>query len=485
MESFFNPHSVAVVGATGNPLKMNFRLLENLVSLKYNGEIYPVNPHTKEILGVKCFERLQDIPDKVGLVVSAVPARKTMNILRQSSAIGVKHIVIISGGFSEGGDAGKQLHQAMADFTKTNNIRMLGPNTLSPVNTANNFAISFNPIEKLNRGGLSFAFQSGFYEPMINWIFAHLGINKMLDMGNKLDINEVDALEYFARDPQTEVIAMHIESLKGDGRRFYSLLKATTRIKPVIILKTGRTPSGSKAAASHTGSLAGENDVIFDGMLKQAGAIRARNLEEFFDFAKAFQFLETPQGNHMAIITLSGGEGVMATDAGDIHGLKLARLSAHTHTKLKKIFPPWDIPLNPFDAGVCMEFQLADMMTFFETLLAIPADENVDCAIMQLLPWTFNMDSKDTDASQDNAASLQQLYIQWLLQIKKMGKPFALWCSSAGQPETELIEKIETRQIPVFRSSEKAIKTLAVMSQYRSWSLSQAASAEKRALART
>jgi acyl-CoA synthetase (NDP forming) len=464
---------------------MNFRILENLVSLKYRGKIYPVNPHTEEILGIKAFERLQDIPAKVELVVSAVPAKKTMDILRQSNAIGVKHIVIISGGFSEGGGAGKQLHHNMTDFAKINNIRILGPNTLSPVNPANNFAISFNPIEKLNRGGLSFAFQSGFYEPMINWIFSHLGINKMLDMGNKLDINEVDALEYFARDPQTEVIAMHIESLKGDGRRFYSLLKSATRIKPVIILKTGRTPSGSKAAASHTGSLARENDAIFDSVLKQAGAVRARNLEEFFDFAKAFQFLEAPQGNRMAIITLSGGEGVMATDAGDIQGLKLARLGDHTYAKLKKVFPPWDIPPNPFDAGVCMEFQLADMMTFFETLLAIPADEYVDCSIMQLVPWTFNTDSKNTESSEDPAASLQQLYIQWLLNIKKMGKPFALWCSSAGKAEMALIEKIETHRIPVFRSSERAIKALATMNRYRSWSLSQAASAEKRALAGT
>ena len=481
LEQFFSPNSVAIVGATGNPLKMNFRLLENLVALKYGGKIYPVNPHTKEILGLKAFERLQDIPDKVDLVVSAVPAKKTMDIIRQSNDIGVKHLVIISGGFSEGDDAGKQLHLDMADFTKVNNIRILGPNTLSPVNTVNNFAISFNPIIKLNRGGLSFAFQSGFYDPMINWLFSHLGINKMLDMGNKLDINEVDALEYFARDSQTRVIAMHIESLKGDGRRFYSLLKSVSRIKPVIILKTGRTPSGSKAAASHTGSLAGENDVIFDGMLRQAGAVRARNLEEFFDFAKAFQFLEAPRGNRMAIITLSGGEGVMATDAGDIHGLKLARLSDHTYGKLKKIFPPWEIPPNPFDAGICMEFHLADMMTFFETLMAIPADENVDCAIMQMVPWTFNTDSKNTDSSEEIAESMQKLYVQWLQGIKKSGKPFVLWWSASGLPDFEIIKRIETHRIPVFPSSERAIKALATMNQSRSRSSFQNAAVGKTA----
>lgn len=238
LDRFFNPESVAIVGATNNPFKMNFRILENLVNLSFKGRIYPVNRHSKEILGIKVFPRLRDIKDRIDLVVTAVPASKTMDIVKECDSIGVKHLVIVTGGFSEGGNDGKKLHQEIGSFVKDKSIRTLGPNTLSPINTANNMVISFNPIKKLRRGGLSFAFQSGLYEPKLNWLFSHLGINKMLDMGNKMDINEVDALEYFSKDPDTRVIAMHIESLHGNGRDFFSLLESVCREKPVIILKS-------------------------------------------------------------------------------------------------------------------------------------------------------------------------------------------------------------------------------------------------------
>jgi acyl-CoA synthetase (NDP forming) len=468
LDGFFNPESVAIVGATSNPLKMNFRLLENLIKLKYDGVIYPVNPNAKEILGIKAFARLKDIPGKVHLVVSAVPVQHTMDVVRECKAIGAKQLVIVSGGFSEGGESGRVLHEQLAAFVDENGIRTLGPNTLSPVNTANNFAISFNPIRKLNRGGLSFAFQSGFYEPMINWLFSHLGINKMLDMGNKIDINEVDALEYFELDPETEILAMHIESIKGHGRNFYNQLRSLAHKKPVIILKSGRTPSGSKAAASHTGSLAGENDAVLDGIIRQAGAVRARNLEEFFDFAKAFHFLNLPKGNRIAIITFSGGEGVMATDASDIYGLELAKISNSTRSKLQNIFPPWEIPTNPFDAGVCMQFQISNLMTFFNVLSSIPTDQDTDCAVMQLMLWSFHESTNSKELSEPEIDPLRQMYIQWLEGIQKSGKPFALWCSSSGTDGQGLIEQIESHHIPVFPSSERAIKALSILNDYRS-----------------
>lgn len=466
LNNFFHPGSVAVIGATKNPLKMNFRILENLVNLKFDGRIYPVNSRESEILGVKTYARLQDIPDKVDLVVSSVPASKTMGIMKDCAQIGVKHIVIVTGGFSEGGQNGKRLHQKIEAFVKENGIRILGPNTLSPVNTANNFIISFNPVRKMRRGNLSFAFQSGFYEPKINWIFSHLGINKMLDMGNKLDINELDALKYFSMDPETHVIAMHIESLHGNGRDFFNLLKSVTRQKPVIILKSGRTPAGSRAAASHTGALARENDAVFDSAIRQAGAIRAQNLEEFFDFAKAFSFLLLPRGNRLAIITLSGGEGVMATDACETNGLKLAQLSDKTYHRLKGIFPGWEIPLNPFDGGVCMEFHLANLDAFFNTLAAIPRDENVDCAIMQMPPNFLYLLSLSKEMSGKTGRSSLKQYLELILKMKESGKPFAMWRSSMDRQEMELVELIESYRLPVFQSPERAVKALAEMTRY-------------------
>jgi len=467
LDRFFTPESVALVGATNNPYKMNFRILENLVNLHFKGRLYPVNPNADEILGLKAYAKLRDIPDTVDLVVSAVPAHRTMEIVRECHVVGARQLVIITGGFSEGGDDGEKLHREIAAFIMNNSIRLLGPNTLSPVNTANNLIVSFNPVQKLRRGNLSFAFQSGLYEPKINWLFSHFGISKILDMGNKMDINELDALEYFSRDPDSEVIAMHIESLHSNGRDFSRLLNEVTKEKPVIILKSGRTHAGSQAAASHTGSIAAENDMIFDSVIRQTGAVRAGNLDEFFDFAKAFSFLPLPEGKKIAIITLSGGEGVMATDSIEMNGLQLAHLGRNTYDKLKRIFPRWEIPLNPFDAGVCMEFHLADFMSFLDTLAAIPDDKEVSATIMQMPPNFSHFISSDQNATEKASRLYKEHYVRFISNMQSSGKPFAMWCTSMDRQEMELVEMVETHSLPVFQSSERAIKALSALYKYR------------------
>ncbi len=467
LDHFFNPESIAVVGATNNPFKINFRILQNLVNLHFEGRIYPVHPTENEILGVKAFSNLRDIPEPVDLVVSAVPASRTLDIVKDCDAIGSKHLVIVTGGFSEGGEEGKRLHEEIGAFIRERGIRVLGPNTLSPVNTKNRLAISFNPIKKMRSGGLSLAFQSGFYEPKINWLLSHMGINKIIDMGNKMDIHEIDTLRYFLEDPDTKVFAMHIESVRGNGRDFFHLLKSVSKEKPTIILKAGKTSAGSRAAASHTGSLARENHVIFESMLKQVSAIRAQNIDEFFDLAKAFSFLPLPKGDRVAIITLSGGEGVMAVDVCEMNGLRLASLRKETYKKLKTIFPPWEIPLNPFDAGVCMQFHLSNLMSFFHTLSAIPKDEHTNATLMQLPSNLFNRFLVDLDISSNLIESIKEQFIQWLVSLKDYDKPFALWSSAMDPQELELIERIESNSIPVFPSSERAIKSLSAMWRYR------------------
>lgn len=467
LDNFFWPESVAVVGATDNPVKINYRLAQNLVHLKFAGKIYPVNPRGKEILGLKTYASLQDIPDKVDLVVTAVPAAATLDVIKQSAEIGVTRVVIVTGGFSEGGAEGKRLQQEIGSFVKAKGIRTLGPNTLSPINTANNFAISYNPIRKLSRGGLSLGFQSGFYEPKVNWLFSGFRVNKMLDMGNKMDINELDVLEYFDRDPDTKAIAMHVESIRSDARDFFDLLKKVSKRKPVVVFKTGRTVAGSKAAASHTGSIARENDLLVDGILKQTAAIRAQNLDEFFDFAKAIEYLESPEGNHLAIVIMSGGEGVMATDSCELNGLEPARISKATLDKLKHILPPWEIPLNPFDAGVCMEFHMSNPIDFFSALSAIPEDENVDCAIMQMPPSLFDFTLSDPNFSEELALHMCKEITRAFSKIRQVGKPFAMWRTAMLGQEEKWVEMIEAAGVPVFQSSERAIRTMAALRNLR------------------
>ena len=288
LDAFFNPSSIAVVGASNNFFSLNFNLFANLVRLGYQGDIYPVNPNASEVFGIKAYRSLRDIEPDIALVVSAVPANKTLEVVKDCVDKKVKCMVLVSGGFSEIGEHGLRMQDEVAQVLKQNEIRAIGPNTLSPINSANNMVISFYPVKKLRKGNASFIFQSGMYDLRLSWLFEdfHLGVSKIIDLGNKMDINEVDALEYLSHDSDTKAIGIHLEIIRGDSRRFIQLLKDSSGKKPIVVLKTGSTEAGVKAAASHTGSMVRGSDVVFDGVLKQAGAIRAQNLDEFFDLVK-------------------------------------------------------------------------------------------------------------------------------------------------------------------------------------------------------
>ena len=461
LDGFFRPRTLALIGATDNPFKINYRLLRNLVDMGFQGKIFPVNPSVQQINGLKVFPRLKDIPETIDLVVSAAPARNTLEVVQECVECGIKRLVIVTGGFSEGGEEGRRLHEEIAALVKGAGIRTLGPNTLSPVNTANNLIISFHHAKALSRGHLSLVFQSGFYEPRLNWVFSHLGIGKILDTGNKMDINEVDALEYLALDPETKVIAMHLESIRGDARRFAHLLREVSQQKPLIILKSGRTRAGSRAAVSHTGALAGENDAIFDGVVKQTAAVRAYNWQEFFDLAKAFSYLDAPRGDGLAIITMSGGEGVMATDACELNGLRLASFSSETLLRLRDIFPPWEMPVNPLDGGVCMQFHVTRLFYLLETLCAIPEDGDVSAVVMQMPSNVFSLDSHSEQGKQ-----LTEAMLDGIAGLRRAGKPFALWRSAMDAEEEEWIWLLQAKGVPVFDSAERAIRAFAAM---RNW----------------
>jgi acetyltransferase len=470
LHSFFYPESIAIVGASGNPLKMNFTITENLLRLKFKGKLYLVNPNTGEILGIKTYPNLTSIPDDIDLVVSAVPYHLTLDIVKQCVDEGIKRLVIVAGGFSEAGKEGEELHKEIEKITRENGIRVLGPNTLSPINTSNNFVISFHTVEKLKNGGLAFVFQSGLYEYKLNWLFSHLGISKILDLGNKMDINEVDALQYLAEDPDTKVITMHLESVRGDGRHFMKLLKDTSKKKPIIILKSGRTAAGAQAVVSHTGAIARENDLLFDSMLRQVGVIRAQDLDEFFDFAKVFAFSILPKGNRVTVVNLSGGEGVIAADACERHGLKMTKPSEKTYERLKRVFPPWEIPLNPLDVGPCMEFHIADFATdfskFFIEVGSLLEDENVDCMVMQIPITIFLKASTIPGFSQSDFSELMDRVVNIYLRVKEK-KPLTLWKSSMDSTEAEFVKRLEQSEIPVYSSAEKAAKALGVLYKYK------------------
>lgn len=454
LDKFLFPKSVAIVGASRNPWRINYHLVANLINLGYEGEIYPVNPEAQEILGLPAYPSLKSINAPIDLVVIAVSHKFTLSILKEALEKGIKSVTVVAGGFSETGPEGRLVQKEMAQMVKSNGARAIGPNALSPINTAINFAISFHPIKELKKGSLSLIFQSGLYEPRLDWLFTdfNLHLNKLIDLGNKMDINEVEVLNYLIQDPTTKVIGIHLESIEGPGREFWHLLQEGAKNKHIVILKSGRTEAGAKAATSHTGVIVQGNDYIFDAALRQAGAIRAQNIEEFFDLVKALERFGPLllKGNRLAIGTLPGGEAVVVTDICHLEGFTLAPLEKETQQKLKAISPPWDISGNPFDLGVTLQFH--DPLRVYPTLLeAFLTDKNVDAIALQLPP-------RVTDLPRD--------YFQNFIQDFHGQKPVALWMAGVYPGRSESLTWLEHKGLPIFPSPEKALKALSAL--YRS-----------------
>jgi acetyltransferase len=307
------------------------------------------------------------------------------------------------------------------------------------------------PIQNLPPGRVSFIFQSGLYEPRLQWLVSdyHLYLSKLVDLGNKMDVTEVDALEYLSQDPETEAIAIHTESIAGDARKFLQLLQKTTREKPVIILKSGRTPAGAKAASSHTGAIIRASDAGFDTAVRQAGAIRVAGLDEFFDLAKVFEYLPLMKKNRIAVATLSGGEGVLTTDYCQLNGLVLAELTPETKQRLRTIFPPWDIPVNPLDTGVCSQFT-AGIDVHIAFLQAMADDPNVD-GIALSLPVSRLLRAEELAKA--------------TAELIKQGKVVVTWSIDPTEARGA-IAHLEANRIPVYSSAERAIRALTALYRY-------------------
>lgn len=449
---FFEPESVAIVGASNNPMRVNYHLVANLIKLGFRGRIYPVHPTEKDVLGLKVYPSVKDIPETVDLAVIGVSYAVTPQVLKECVDKGIKRVTLIAGGFSEAGKEGKRVQAEMASMVRQNGIRALGPNALSPINVKAGLCISFHAIESIKPGGLSLIFQSGLYEPRSGWLLNDFNchLNKLIDLGNKMDLNEVDALSYLVDDPDTHVIGIHLESIGGDGREFLRLIrKASTQGKRVVVLKSGRSEAGKKAALSHTGALVEGNDRVFDGAMRQCGALRAHSLEDFFDLTRALERFGSLslKGNRVFIATFPGGEGVIVTDLLEHEGLRLAEPGSATLEKLRAIFPAWDIPANPWDLGLTIQFH--NPASIYPTVLgAMVAEPEVDAMAIQIHPETLLL-PKELMGIFSRAADA--------------GKPIALWLAGMESGRHENLMWLEERGVPVFPSPEKAVRALAAL----------------------
>lgn len=347
IDFIFNPSSIAVVGASQEEKKVGNAVLKNLIN-GYTGKIYPVNPGRTEILSLPCYPSVSAIPDRVDLAIIVIPAKAVADSLKDCAKAGVKGVVVITAGFKEVGGDGVAREKEIVEIVRTAGMKMVGPNCLGVMNTKNKMNASF-AAELPPEGRVAFFSQSGALGvAIIDWaIENNFGFSKFVSFGNKADLNETDFLEYFANDPDTDVILGYIEDVI-DGKRFIEIAKEVTKIKPVILIKSGATEAGARAASSHTGALAG-SDRAFTEAFRKTGIIRTSGIQELFDTAEMFISKKIPKGRKLLIITNAGGPGIIAADTADKLGIKLDPMTRTSIDTIAEKLPSTASLYNPVD----------------------------------------------------------------------------------------------------------------------------------------
>ena len=346
MNRILKPDSVAVIGASPEAGKIGNSVMKNLINGGYQGKIYPIHPKADEILGVKAYKSVKDVPGDIDVAVFAIPAKFVAQALVEVGEKGIPGAVLIPSGFAETGNVeGQQEIQAIG---RKYNVRLMGPNIYGFYYTWKNLCATFCTAYDI-KGGAALSSQSGGIGMAIVGFSrsAKMGVSAIVGLGNKSDLDEDDLLTFFEQDDNTKIIAMHFEDLK-DGRSFAEVAKRVSRKKPVVVLKAGRTALGARAAASHTAALAG-NDKIYDDVLKQAGVIRAMGLRDLLEYARAIPVIPTPAGENVVIITGAGGSGVLLSDACVDNGLQLMKMPQDLDAAFRKFIPPFGAAGNPVD----------------------------------------------------------------------------------------------------------------------------------------
>jgi acetyl coenzyme A synthetase (ADP forming)-like protein len=346
MTKLMQPRAIAVVGASDTQGKIGNSVMRNLVDGGFAGEIYPINPKSETILGKQCYKDVSDLPDGVDVAVFAIPAKFVPDTLAKVGDKGIGAAVLIPSGFAETGET--ELQRELVEAGRKHNVRFIGPNIYGVYYTPGNMSAAFTTPYDV-QGPVALASQSGGIGMGILGFSrsTKLGVSSIVGLGNKADIDEDDLLTFFEQDENTQCIALHMEDLK-DGRTFVEVAQRVSKKKPIVVLKAGATPAGTKAAASHTAALAGD-DKVYDDVLRQAGVVRARGLQEMLQFARCLPTLPTPQGENVVIITGAGGSGVLLSDACYREGLHLMEMPDDLNDAFMKYIPPFGAAGNPVD----------------------------------------------------------------------------------------------------------------------------------------
>jgi acetyltransferase len=454
LDSIFHPKSVAIIGASNREGSFGNLFLRGFIGMGFK-DIYPVHPREEELLGLKAYKSVKDIPHEVDLAILLIPPREALRIIKECADKRVKGIVLFTAGFGEKGEEGKKIEQEMAQIVREAGTRLIGPNTNG----------LYVPLSKLltlpgsltagglttESGGVSVFAQSGSFNDYTSQVLVSKNIrfSKVVSCGNEADLNSIDFLEYFGSDAETEIIGGYIEGME-DGRRFYELAKNISKQKPVIIWRGGLTETGAKTALAHTGAMSGSKQV-WETMVKQAGIINVSSFEEMTDCLLAFSWLSLPKGKKVAIISGMGGTNVGTADNCIMMGLEIAEFSEQTSKKLTQILPPLGTAANnPVDVGVGM---LMNPQLYGETIKLLAEDDNVDMLICITAP-----DCPDSVKSIADAA-------------KEINKPLVACLFDIGGLVEDQLKFLYENHIPSYTEPKRAIFSLFKMVCYADYIL--------------
>ncbi len=449
MKKLFNPKSIAVIGASRQEGKVGHSVLKNLLQYGYPGKIYPINPKAEKILRTRAYSTIFAVEGEIDLAVVAIPSQFVPSILKDCVSKKIGAVVIISAGFKESGKQGSQLERELVEIIKNSGIRVLGPNCLGIIDTASSLNASF-AAGMPSPGNIAFFSQSGaLCTAVLDWALGEdVGFSKFISLGNKVDIDEVDMLLTLADDQETKVILGYLEGV-SNGTRFMEVAREVSRKKPVIIIKSGRTQAGARAASSHTGTLTGL-DTAYEAAFRQCGIIRAETVQNLFDYAIAFAHQPLPRGPNLAILTNAGGPGIIAADAVENSILQMASFRENTISKLRKELPSNASVYNPVDV-----IGDAGADRYEKAMKTIVDDPGVDSLTVILAPQAMTKIKETAEVIRKISSAVSD-------------KPIV--SSFMGRLEVkEGIRILRSGKIPNYSYPERTISALEAMVKYRKW----------------
>lgn len=462
-----NPRSIAFFGASNNLSAMGTTQLNSLRALGFEGTIYPVHPKEETVQGIKAYASVLDLPEVPDLAVMVLPTKVVCQKMEECGKKGIKHAIVVSGGFKEGGDKGKDLEKELIGIADTYGIRFIGPNCLGVTNSHHKLNTTFLRYEG-PAGFIGMASQSGsFVTQMFNYLARHcLGFSTAFSVGNEANVDIVDCMEYLGACPNTKVIALYIEGIRR-GKEFIRIAREIVPEKPIVALYVGGSEEGKKAGLSHTGAMAGP-DRLYDGVFSQSGVIRARSISELFDFCQVLANLPKPGGRKVIIETHSGGPGATAADACGRMGLELPKLSPETIQKLDPLVPHTGSINNPID----LTFTKNPMDYFSSIPKVLLEEKNADSLMIYfLMPTAMVRQSlEQMGVPAENIEEKSAELIDGLCEsvtglLKTHGKPIVGY--TFRSLDDYFIKGLLDRGVPVFPGSERAVRALKALVTYK------------------